>query len=107
MTRGDNMPSFEEEAFTRAQQMHRRPPYRREATQNKDVPQAEKNNINEDTLKDEKSKSEPAGTNNRHESLLDIMFKNKEQSLILLLIILLMEENTEPSLLLALMYLLL
>ena len=53
------MPSFEEEAFNRAQQMHRKP-----------------------------------------------QFNNKEQSLILLLVILLMEENTDPSVLLALMYLL-
>jgi hypothetical protein len=42
----------------------------------------------------------------KDDGLLNLMFKNKEQSLILLLVILLMEENTDPSVLLALMYLL-
>ena len=74
------MPSFEEEAFNRAQQMHRKPQFNREA-QRRAVPK-------------------------KDDGLLNLMFKNKEQSLILLLVILLMEENTDPSVLLALMYLL-
>ena len=37
---------------------------------------------------------------------LDMLFKNKEQSLILLLLVLLMDENADPTLLLALVYLL-
>ncbi len=37
---------------------------------------------------------------------LGALFRDKEQSIILLLIVLLMDENCEPSLLLALMYLL-
>ena len=74
------MPSFEEEAFNRAQQMHRKPQFNREAPR-REVPK-------------------------KDDGLLNLMFKNKEQSLILLLVILLMEENTDPSVLLALMYLL-
>lgn len=41
------------------------------------------------------------------ESMLDLLLGNKEQSLILLLFVLLMDENCDPSILLALMYLLL
>ena len=77
------MPSFEEEAFNRAQQMHRKPQFNREAPRREVPKQPEKD-----------------------DGLLNLMFKNKEQSLILLLVILLMEENTDPSVLLALMYLL-
>jgi hypothetical protein len=40
------------------------------------------------------------------EKALEALLKNKEQSLILLLIVLLMNENADPGLLLALMYLL-
>lgn len=93
------MPSFEEEAFNRAQQMHRKPQFNRE------VPKRE---VPKPPEKQEESKPEipnpPVPKND--DGLLNLMFKNKEQSLILLLVILLMEENTDPSVLLALMYLL-
>ena len=82
------MPSFEEEAFNRAQQMHRKPQFNREAPR-REVPKL----------------PEPPDPK-KDDGLLNLMFKNKEQSLILLLVILLMEENTDPSVLLALMYLL-
>ncbi len=105
------MPSFEEEAFSRAQQMHRRTPYYREQAQKRDAPPAEKAEPAQQENKSEnkfenKENQKNSGTNQNRQGLLDIMFQNKEQSLILLLIVLLMEENTEPSLLLALMYLL-
>ncbi len=93
------MPSFEEEAFNRAQQMHRKPQFNRE------VPKRE---VPKPPEKQEEPKPEipnpPVPKN--EDGLLNMMFKNKEQSLILLLVILLMEENTDPSVLLALMYLL-
>ena len=79
------MPSFEEEAFNRAQQMHRKPQFNRE---------------------EPKSELPEPPVPKKDDGLLNLMFKNKEQSLILLLVILLMEENTDPSVLLALMYLL-
>lgn len=93
------MPSFEEEAFNRAQQMHRKPQFNREAPRMEVPKQPEKQ---------EESKSEipEPPVPKKDDGLLNLMFKNKEQSLILLLVILLMEENTDPSVLLALMYLL-
>lgn len=93
------MPSFEEEAFNRAQQMHRKPQFNRESPK-KEVPKQPE--------KQEGSKSEASEPTapKKDDGLLNLMFKNKEQSLILLLVILLMEENTDPSVLLALMYLL-
>ncbi len=100
------MPSFEEEAFSRAQQMHRRNPYYREQTQKRDPPPAENLGQKGDKAAEKETKSENSEASGRREGLLDTLFQNKEQSLILLLIVLLMEENTEPSLLLALMYLL-
>ena len=87
------MPSFEEEAFNRAQQMHRKPQFNREAPR-REVPEEPKSEIPEPPVP------------KKDDGLLNLMFKNKEQSLILLLVILLMEENTDPSVLLALMYLL-
>lgn len=93
------MPSFEEEAFNRAQQMHRKPQFNREAPRREVPKQPEKQ---------EEPKPEITETPvpKKDDGLLNLMFKNKEQSLILLLVILLMEENTDPSVLLALMYLL-
>ena len=88
------MPSFEEEAFNRAQQMHRKPQFNREAPKREAPKQPEKQEIPEPSVV------------KKDDGLLNMMFKNKEQSLILLLVILLMEENTDPSVLLALMYLL-
>lgn len=42
----------------------------------------------------------------KNDSFLNVLFKDKDQSIILLLIVLLMEENSNPTLLLALIYLL-
>ena len=56
----------------------------------------------------EPPRSEPEKPHHKPPSLsgLNVLFRDKEQGIILLLIILLMDENCEPSLLLALMYLL-
>ena len=88
------MPSFEEEAFNRAQQMHRKPQFNREAPRREVPKQPEKQ-------EEPKSEIPEPSVVKKDDGLL-----NKEQSLILFLVILLMEENTDPSVLLALMYLL-
>ena len=44
---------------------------------------------------------------NKNSNFLDMLLKNKEQSLILLLLVLLMNEDCDPTVLLALLYLLL
>lgn len=93
------MPSFEEEAFNRAQQMHRKPQFNRESPRREVPKQPEKQ-------EEPKSEIPEPPVVKKDDGLLNLMFKNKEQSLILLLVILLMEENTDPSVLLALMYLL-
>ena len=80
------MPSFEEEAFNRAQQMHRKPQFNREAPRREVPKQPEKQ---------EEPKSE----------IPEPPVPKKDDGL-LNLVILLMEENTDPSVLLALMYLL-
>lgn len=93
------MPSFEEEAFNRAQQMHRKPQFNREAPRREVPKQPEKQ-------EEPKPEIPEPPVPKKDDGLLNLMFKNKEQSLILLLVILLMEENTDPSVLFALMYLL-
>lgn len=110
------MPSFEEEAFSRAQQMHSRVP------QQSINQQRRNNNVSE--RREEIKRSEPVEESSKqapvanrampdmvkpqsNTGLLDNLFGNREQSIILLLIVLLMEENADPSLLLALMYILL
>lgn len=102
------MPSFEEDAFSRAQQMHSKTPYYSNSQNN----QQNRNHEHEKHEKDKppKQQSKPEVPEKKppqkQENLIDTLFKNKDQSLILLLIILLMEENAEPTVLIALMYLL-
>lgn len=101
------MSSIEEDAFARAQQMHSRVPYYSNNSQNR----SQKHNVNEESEKkppESPQKAETSGQkqNENDGNVLDVLFKNKEQSLILLLMILLMEEKADPTLLLALMYLL-
>lgn len=103
------MPSFEEDAFTRAQQMHRRTPYRPGGNQQTDFQKREPKPEPEpepEPNQPEKAQSPNVTVSQQNDGLLDMLFKNKEQNLILLLIILLMEENSDPTLLLALIYLL-
>lgn len=108
------MASFEEEAFNRARQMHQNrrvgnfsnpqvspvAPPSEPKTETPDITQPAKSdniNINE---------NQTQTAEHKNIGISEIFFENKEQSLILLLLILLMEENTEPTLLLALVYLL-
>lgn len=97
------MPSLEEEAFARAQQMNRiNRNYSNSNSQKKAQP-------TEDSAKSKtsvKSESKDDHAQSEKTGVFDSLFKNKEQSLILLLIVLLMDEQTEPTLLLALIYLL-
>ena len=59
------------------------------------------------TQKSEKQKTQPLDfTSAFSGDPIKAFFKDKEESIILLLVLLLMEEKTDPSLLLALMYLL-
>lgn len=99
------MPSFEEEAFARAQQMNRRTSYhnanQRQAQKPPESKEEPKQEIKEQSVSVPVKKPQNTG------NLFDIVFSNKEQSLILLLIVLLMDEKADPTLLLALLYLLL
>lgn len=101
------MSSFEEDAFARAQQMHRR------RAQNQTQPSTPPPKPQEPPPKISEERSEPApqakithNANAQSNSFMDALFKDKDQSIILLLIVLLMEENSNPTLLLALIYLL-
>ena len=95
------MPSFEEEAFERARKLsHSRPggnpphseppkPAPPKSEQPKPAPPAP-------------AKEAPP----KAPQLMDTLFKNKDNSLIMLLLLLLMDEKTDPSLLFSLLYLL-
>lgn len=108
------MASFEEEALSRAQQMHRRTPYYNSSRQNAQSQASTQNAEQKRPAQNQQSSevrakiSESSELNQVRENgnLLNTLFENKEQSLILLLIILLMEDNSEPTLLIALIYLL-
>lgn len=56
---------------------------------------------------DEKQHTEPQLHNNRVDNLLDIFMRDKEKSLIVLLIVLLISEKADSTLVLALLYLIL
>ncbi len=105
------MPSFEEEAFNRARQMHQGRRTSNPANSAKNyaqTPEPQPEMPAEQKNPDNNSVTEipiqPA--QQKSGGITEILFQNKEQSLILMLLILLMEENTEPTLLLALVYLL-
>lgn len=92
--------SFEEEALRRAQQLHSRPRQ----------PEREKNQKPTDTKAEESAEKHESKAEikpqTHQKNLVDFLLADKEQSLILLLLILLSGEKADPSLLLALMYLL-
>lgn len=110
------MPSFEEDAFARAQQMHRRRPQNQsqvnfKTTQaNNQPPKPQESPVTEpkevQIPAPQTQKSVPSSENVKSDSFLNVLFKDKDQSIILLLIVLLMEENSNPTLLIALIYLL-
>lgn len=101
------MPSFEEEAFERARKMthNRRPnsaPHREEPhTEEKPKPAPPEPPKPEAPPKP-KPVAVPAAPN-----MMETLFKNKENSLIMMLLLLLMDEKNDPSLIFSLMYLLL
>lgn len=98
------MPGFEEEAFQRAQRMSR------------PRPQSEKQKAPPEPKKPEPEISEASNNNSEKEikpeapppekGLIETLFKDKEKSIILALILLLSDTNNDPSMLLALAYLL-
>ena len=102
------MPNFEEEAFARAQQMHRRNSFNNENSKKSVQPKEEKREVQHST--EEKCEEKPVNcvpqNLKSNENLIDALFKNKDHSIILLLIILLMDEKNDPVLLLALIYIL-
>lgn len=103
------MSGFEEEAFARTQQINRRQPfYHGNQQSTKTSAKQETANKEQQKPESEERQGEKAFVPKQggNANLLDMMFKNKEQSLILLLLVLLMDENTDPALLLALIYLL-
>ncbi len=90
------------EALKRASQMYSRPkaPSRHHPNEKSEPPvQERKHEKNDDTPK-------PEPKNVTQGDPVKAFFRDKEESVILLLIMLLMDEKTDPSLLLALMYLL-
>ena len=98
------MPGFEEEAFARAQRMSRPRPQneKREAPPEPKKPEPEIPDAPDDNSKEEiNPKASPSET-----GLIEALFKDKEKSIILALILLLSDTNNDPSMLLALAYLL-
>lgn len=92
--------------------MHRRRPQNQSQT-NKNTPASnsaakQQETPNAEQKEDTDFQSEPTVRTAavKSDSFLNELFKNKDQSIILLLIVLLMEENSNPTLMLALIYLL-
>lgn len=102
------MPGFEEEAFARAQRISRsRPQKEREKNEtHTKEPQEPLPQRHEDGEPENPPEKPLAVKNEKKQGLLDTLFKDKEKSIILALILLLGDENSDPSLLLALAYLL-
>lgn len=110
--------SITKEALKRAAQMHSHMPKQsnRTAPERKQTPPA-KPPIPEPVMEKQPEKIVPEKENkaeayepqlgNKQKNLVDMLLSNKEQSLILLLLVLLVGENSDPSLILALLYLLL
>ncbi len=110
----EDIDSITKEALKRAAQMHNYMPKQsnrtipeRKPTQFTQPPIAEPN-VKKKPLKSEndKVKTVKHKPEKGQENLVDILLGNKEQSLILLLLVLLMGENSDPSIILALLYLL-
>lgn len=108
------MPGFEEEAFRRAQQISR-PRVVKERAET--VREPEKPKPKPEVKEEQKAELPNTNINNSEKEiksnpkpekagLIETLFKDKEKSVILALILLLSDENSDPSLLLALMYLL-
>ncbi len=94
------MPSFEEEALRRARQLNNSRPQQKKAEDN--IESAK--NTEQEQKPCEKQEKEQ--THSKGQGVMDVLMSDKEQSLILLLILLLSGEHADPTLLLALMYIL-
>ncbi len=96
------MPSFEEEAFARARQLHRKPepkPEPRPKPEPKPEPEPEPKPVPEPKPEKPKAPLKPG-------NLIDTLFRDRDKSLILMLMLLLADEQGDPSLLFTLAYLL-
>jgi hypothetical protein len=105
------MPGFEEEAFARAQQLHRsrerQSAQPRQETDGhrekpKPEPQVQKEAPPFEPVPEKPPRPLPKGQPNA----LETLFRDKDKSLIMLLLLLLTESSADPTLLFALMYLL-
>ena len=98
------MPSFEEEAFERARKMSHG---RRASPPHEEKP---KNPVPEKSEKPPAPKPEPPQVSVMPQkpapNMLETLFKDKETSLILMLLLLLTDEKNDPTLIFSLMYLL-
>ena len=100
------MPSFEEEALARARQMkrsqERRPPPGQPGLPEPEPPRDEPAPEPKPELN---PPPKPAPANKG--GVLELFFRDRERSLLMTLLLLLMDENSDPGLLLALVYMLL
>ncbi|MEE1061011.1 MAG: hypothetical protein UH080_04185 [Ruminococcus sp.] len=95
------MPSFEEEALRRARQLNNSRPQQKKAEAV--ITEPAKNTEQEQKPCETHEKEQ---THSKGQGVMDVLMSDKEQSLILLLILLLSGEHADPTLLLALMYIL-
>ena len=97
------MPSFEEEAFERARQMsHNRRAAKPAPPPSETAPPVEPQKPQ--PVEPQKPMAKPMP---KPPDLMETLFRNKENSLIMMLLLLLMDENSDPTLIFALVYLLL
>jgi hypothetical protein len=101
------MDSITRDALKRVAQMHSNVPHHQTKPRQPPIEQKPQQNIKNIPQIEKEPKTAPLKPEKRLDNMVDILLGNKEQSLILLLLVLLMNENSDPSLLLALMYLLL
>ncbi len=94
--------SITREALKRAQQMNSYSASPGKSNKQNRPPQAP-----QDVPQEKNTSKTEITTHNKSSNFLDMLLKNKEQSLILLLLVLLMNEDCDPTVLLALLYLLL
>lgn len=95
------MPSFEEEAFERARKLSHSRPGGNPPHSEPPKPALPKSEPPKPAPPAPAKEAPPKAP-----QLMDTLFKNKDNSLIMLLLLLLMDEKTDPSLLFSLLYLL-
>ncbi len=98
------MPSFEEEAFERARQMSHNRRAAKPAPPAEPAPPVEPQKPQPQPVEPQKPMAKPMP---KPPDLMETLFRNKENSLIMMLLLLLMDENSDPTLIFALVYLLL